>query len=280
MALSGLTSKVALVTGAARRRSIGRATALRLAREGCDVACLDIARPYADFPDYGVGSADELDELVAEIVGMGRRALALRADVSSWDEVHAAVARACDTLGTIDICCNVAGGSGFGMGSGPVLQITEREWDRVVDVNLKGTWIVSRACAERMLAAGRGGRIVNVSSQGGKRGFPTMAAYCAAKAGVILLTQVMAIELGPHGVTVNAVCPGTVDTDLLQKNLALEHVAAGMGADFQEWITRDIPLGRLQTAEDVAAAIAFLASDEAAYITGEALNVSGGQTMS
>ena len=90
----------------------------------------------------------------------------------------------------------------------------------------------------------------------------------------------MAIELGPHGVTVNAVCPGTVDTDLLQKNLALEHVAAGMGADFQEWITRDIPLGRLETAEDVAAAITFLASDEAAYITGEALNVSGGQTMS
>ena len=279
MPLAGLTDKVALVTGAARRRGIGRATALRLAREGCDVACVDIARPYADFPDYGLGSADELDEVRDAVAALGRRAVALRADVSSWDEVHAAVAAAHDALGRIDICCNVAGGSGFGMGSGPALQIGEREWDRVVDVNLKGTWMVSRACAERMVAAGRGGRIVNVSSQGGKRGFPTMAAYCAAKAGVILLTQVMAIELGPHAITVNAVCPGTVDTDLLQKNLALEHVATGMGADFAAWITRDIPLGRLQTAEDVAAAIAFLASDEAAYITGEALNVSGGQTM-
>ncbi|MFI5398325.1 MAG: SDR family NAD(P)-dependent oxidoreductase [Candidatus Binatia bacterium] len=279
MPFSGLTSKVALVTGAARRRSIGRATALRLAREGCDVACLDIARPYADFPEYGLGSANELEELVREISALGRRALALPADVSSWDEVHRAVGEAHDTLGPIDICCNVAGGSGFGMGSGPLLQLTEREWDRVVDVNLKGSWIVSRACAERMVDGGRGGRIVNVSSQGGKRGFPTMGAYCAAKAGVILLTQVLAIELGPFGITVNAVCPGTVDTDLLQKNLAFEHVAAGMGVDFQQWITREIPLGRLESADEVAAAIAFLASDEAAYITGEALNVSGGQTM-
>jgi len=279
MPFSGLTAKVALVTGAARRRSIGRATALRLAREGCDVACLDIARPYADFPEYGLGSADELEELVREITGLGRRALALRADVSSWDEVHRAVAEAHAQLGRLDVCCNVAGGSGFGMGSGPLLQLAEREWDRVIDVNLKGTWIVSRACAERMLESGRGGRIVNVSSQGGKRGFPTMGAYCSAKAGVILLTQVLAIELAPFGITVNAVCPGTVDTDLLQKNLAFEHAAAGMGLDHAQWIAREIPLGRLESADDVASAIAFLASDDAAYITGEALNVSGGQTM-
>ena len=279
MPFAGFTSKVALITGAARRRSIGRATALRLAQEGCDVACLDIARPYADFPEYGLGSADELEELVREIRGLGRRALALQADVSSWDEVHRAVAAAYDALGRIDVCCNVAGGSGFGMGSGPLLQLTEREWDRVLDVNLKGTWIVARACAERMIDAGAGGRIVNVSSQAGKRGFPTMGAYCAAKAGVILFTQVLAIELAPYNITVNAVCPGTVDTDLLQKNLAFEHVAAGMGAEFQQWIAREIPLGRLETADDVASAIAFLASDEAAYITGEALNVSGGQTM-
>ena len=279
MPFAELKSKVALVTGAARRRSIGRATALRLAREGCDVACLDIARPYTDFPEYGLGSADELEELVREISALGCRALALRADVSSWDEVHRAVAEAHDQLGRIDICCNVAGGSGFGMGSALLLQLAEREWDRVLDVNLKGTWIVSRACAERMAAGGRGGRIVNVSSQGGKRAFPTMGAYCAAKAGVILLTQVMAMELAPLAITVNAVCPGTVDTDLLQKNLAFEYAPAGMGMDLQQWIAREIPLGRLESADDVAAAIAFLASGDAAYITGEALNVSGGKTM-
>ena len=164
------------------------------------------------------------------------------------------------------------------MGSGLLLQLTEPEWDRVLDVNLKGTWIVSRACAERMIG-GTGGRIVNVSSQAGKRGFPTMGPYCAAKAGVILLTQVLALELAPHGITVNAVCPGTVDTDLLKKNLGFEHFESGMTDDFKQFLAREIPLGRLETADDVAGAIAFLASDDAAYVTGEALNVSGGQTM-
>jgi NAD(P)-dependent dehydrogenase (short-subunit alcohol dehydrogenase family) len=279
MPLSGLNGKVALVTGAARRRSIGRATALRLAREGADVACLDIARPYREFPGYGVASADELDEVAGEIERLGRRALALRADVSSWDEVHAAVARTQEVFGRIDVCCNVAGGAGAGMGAGPLLQITEAEWDRVLDVNLKGTWIVSRACAEQMLAGGRGGRVVNVSSQAGKRGFAMLGAYCAAKAGVILLTQVLAQELGPSGITVNAVCPGTVDTDLLNKDKQFEQMVGVLEGDFQRWVSREIPLNRLQTPEEVAAAIAFLASDDAAYITGEAINVSGGQTM-
>jgi NAD(P)-dependent dehydrogenase (short-subunit alcohol dehydrogenase family) len=279
MALTGIAGKVALVTGAARRRGIGRATALRLAREGADVACLDIARPYADFPGHGVAGSDELDEVVHEIDAMGRRALALRADVSAWSDVHAAVARAHDALGAVDLVCNVAGGAGFGMGLGPLLQIGEREWDRVIDVNLKGTWMVARAAAERMLAAGRGGRIVNVSSQAGKRGFPMLGAYCAAKAGVILLTQVLAQELGPSGITVNAVCPGTVDTDLLNKDRQFEQMLGALEGDAARWIAREIPLGRLETADEVAAAIAFLCSDDAAYITGEALNVSGGQTM-
>lgn len=279
MALSGLEGKVALVTGAARRRGIGRATALRLARDGADIACLDIARPYTDFPQYGVATADELDEVVAQVRELGRRAVAIRADVSSWDQVYAAVAQAHDALGRIDICCNVAGGAGPGMGAGPLLQIAETEWDRVVDVNLKGTWMVARACAERMLTAARGGRIINVSSQAGKRGFPMLGAYCAAKAGVILLTQVLAQELGASGITVNAVCPGTVDTNLLNENHQFEQMIGVLEGDFTRWMRREIPLARLQTPEDVAAAIAFLASDDAAYITGEALNVSGGQTM-
>jgi NAD(P)-dependent dehydrogenase (short-subunit alcohol dehydrogenase family) len=279
MALNGIAGKIALVTGAARRRSIGRATALRLAAEGADVACLDIGRPYDDFPAYGVAAADELDEVVREVEARGRRALALRADVSSWDEVHAAVAQAHRAFGAIDLVCNVAGGAGPGMGMGPLLHISEGEWDRVVDVNLKGTWLVSRACAERMLAAGRTGRIVNVSSQAGKRGFPLLGTYCAAKAGVVLLTQVMAQELGPAGITVNAVCPGTVDTDLLNKDGQFEAMIGALEGSAERWIAREIPLGRLESADDVASAIAFLCSDDAAYITGEALNVSGGQTM-
>jgi NAD(P)-dependent dehydrogenase (short-subunit alcohol dehydrogenase family) len=279
MGLAGIAGRTALVTGAARRRGIGRAVAVRLAREGADVACLDIARPYADFPDYGVAAADELDEVVREIEGMGRRALAVRADVSSWTEVHAAVAQVHEVLGPIELCCNVAGGAGLGMGGGPLLQISEAEWDRVLDVNLKGTWMVARACAERMIAAGRRGRIVNVSSQAGKRGFPMLGAYCAAKAGVILLTQVLAQELGPAGITVNAVCPGTVDTDLLNKDGQFEQLIGALEGSLERWMAREIPLGRLETPDDVAAAIAFLCSDDAAYVTGEALNVSGGQTM-
>ena len=278
--LTGIEGKVALVTGAARRRGIGRATVLRLAQEGADVACLDIARSYDDFPDYPVASGDELDEVVEEVKGLGRRAVALRADVSSWDEVQEAADAAVAELGTVDLCCNVAGGAGFGMGAGPLLQITEAEWDRVLDVNLKGTWMVARACAERMLRAGRGGRIVNVSSQAGKVGWPMLGAYSAAKAGVILLTQVLARELGPMGITVNAVCPGTVDTDLLNKDRQLEvMMEATTPGGFEAWVNREIPLGRLETGDDVAAAIAFLCSDDAAYITGEAVNVSGGQTM-
>ena len=279
MALEGIAGKVALVTGAARRRGIGRATALRLAREGADVACLDIARAYDDFPGHGTASADELDEVVAEIEGMGRRAVALRADVSSWDQVHAAVDQAVEALGRVDLVANVAGGASLGAGAGPVVQLTEKEWDLVVDVNLKGTWMVSRACALKMAAAGTGGRIVNVASQAGKRGFPMLGAYCAAKAGVILLTQSMAIELGPMGITVNAVCPGTVDTDLLNKDRQMEQALEMMPGGVDGWIRQEIPLGRLETGDDVAASIAFLMSDDASYITGEALNVSGGQTM-
>ena len=276
MGLEGIAGKVALVTGAARRRGIGRATAMRLAREGADVACLDIARPYEAFPGHGVASADELEEVVAEITALGRRAVAVRADVSSWDEVHAAVDTAREALGPIDLVANVAGGASLGAGAGPLLGLTEKEWDMVLDVNLKGTWMVSRACAPTM---GRGGRIVNVSSQAGKRGFPFLGAYCAAKAGVILLTQTLAIELGPMGITVNAVCPGTVDTDLLNKDHQMEQAVGMAPGGLDGWLQREIPLGRLETADDVASAIAFLMSDDASYITGEAVNVSGGQTM-
>ena len=277
--MQGIEGRVALVTGAARPRGIGRATALRLAREGADVACLDIARPYADFPGHGVASSDDLDAVVEEIRSLGRRAVALRCDVSSWDEVHAAVESASAELGVITLVANVAGGAGFGMGLGPLLGISEAEWDVVVDVNLKGTWMVSRACATKMVGAGEHGRIVNVASQAGKRGFGGLGAYCAAKAGVILLTQTMALELGPSNITVNAVCPGTVDTDLLNPDGRMQQLLAGAPGGFDAWVKREIPLGRLETADDVAASIAFLCSDDASYITGEALNVSGGQTM-
>src|SRR3954466_12855003 len=213
---------VALVTGAARPRGIGRGTALRLATEGADVACLDIARPYEEAPTHGTATADDLDSIVAEITALGRRAVAVRADISDADQVESAVASATEELGTITAVANVAGGSGVGFGVGPLLVVEPDEFRRVLDVNLVGTWLVSKACASRMVTAGVGGRICNVSSQAGKKGFPMIGAYCAAKAGVILLTQTMAMELGPVGISINAVCPGTVDTDLINPDGMLE----------------------------------------------------------
>ncbi len=269
---------VALVTGAARPRGIGRATAVRLAAEGADVACLDIARAYDDAPAHGVASADDLDSLVAEIEGLGRRAVALRADIADGDAVEAAVATATETLGTVTALANVAGGSGPGFGAGPLVALPESEFRRVFDVNVTGTWLASKAVASRLVADGRPGRICNVSSQAGKLAFPMIGAYSAAKAAVISLTQGMARELGPAGIAVNAVCPGTVDTDLTNPNGMMKML---MGGDegFDTWIRREIPLGRLQSPEEIAASICWLLSSDAAGLTGEAVNVSAGQTM-
>ncbi len=270
--------QVALVTGAARPRGIGRATALRLAEGGADVACLDIARPYAEAPGHATATADDLDSVVAEIEALGRRAVAVRADVSDEQEVETAVATATDALGTIQLVANVAGGSGIGFGVGPLLSVGADEFRKVLDVNVVGTWLVSRACAQRMVDAKVGGRICNVSSQAGKKAFPMLGAYCAAKSGVILLTQCLATELGPAGISVNAVCPGTVDTDLINPNGMFETMLGGPDGA-RAYIDREIPLGRLQTAEEIAASICWLLSEDAAAVTGEAVNTSAGQTM-
>jgi len=270
--------QVALVTGAARPRGIGRATAMLLAAGGANVACLDIARPYDDAPGHATASGDDLDSVVADIEALGRRAVAVRADVSDEAAVDAAVAEASAALGTIQLVANVAGGSGPGFGFGPLLSVPTEEFRRVLDVNLVGSWLVARSCAQRMVDAKVPGRICNVSSQAGKKAFPMLGAYCAAKSGVILLTQCLASELGPAGIAVNAVCPGTVDTVLINPNGLFELMLGGPeGA--QAYIEREIPLGRLQTAEEIAATIAWLLSDDARAVTGEAVNVSAGQTM-
>jgi NAD(P)-dependent dehydrogenase (short-subunit alcohol dehydrogenase family) len=270
--------RTALVTGAARPRGIGRATALRLAEGGADVACLDIAGPYEEAPAHGTASPDDLREVVERIEALGRRALALRADVSVEAQVETAVQAASEVLGTITLVANVAGGSGPGFGVGPLVALADREFRRVLDVNVVGTWLVSRACAGRMVSAGVGGRICNVSSQAGKRAFPFLGAYSTAKAAVIVLTQSLALELGPAGISVNAVCPGTVDTDLTNANGLLEQLLGGPEG-LASFLEREIPLRRLQTADEIAATICWLLSEEAAAVTGEAVNASAGQTM-
>jgi NAD(P)-dependent dehydrogenase (short-subunit alcohol dehydrogenase family) len=251
---------------------------MELARGGAAVACLDIARPYADAPAHGTASGDDLASLAADIAALGGPVATAVADVSDEDEVEAAVSAVSAELGTVTLVANIAGGSGPGFGLGPLLGVPVSEFRRVLDVNVIGTFLVSKACATRMIGAGVGGRICNVSSQAGKRAFTFLGPYCAAKAGVILLTQTMATELGPQGISVNAVCPGTVDTDLINKDDMFTQLMGGPDG-LAAYVAREIPLNRLQSAEEIASAICWLLSDSARGVTGEALNVSAGQTM-
>jgi NAD(P)-dependent dehydrogenase (short-subunit alcohol dehydrogenase family) len=270
-----LQDKVAIVTGCARERGIGRAIALRLAHDGAHIVAADYCRSLPEYPDTKFGQMEELDGLVAEIRRLGRKAIAVRVDVTSETEVAAMTEAAMREFGRIDIMCNNAGG-GVGVG-GPVLLQTLDSWNRTVAINLTGTFLCSKHAAPKMIAGGRGGRIINTASIAGKRGSPGIAAYSAAKHGVVGLTRTLAMELGPVGITVNAVCPGFVDTQLLDGLIDTIGTARNLTRDAVIKIfVEQVPLGRMETGDDVANVVAFLASDDAAYMTGQALNICGG----
>jgi NAD(P)-dependent dehydrogenase (short-subunit alcohol dehydrogenase family) len=274
-----LNSKVALVTGACGERGIGRAIAVRLAREGADVVVNDVAaRPYGG----DTGGWGGLPAVVREIEALGRRALGVVADVADAEQVEAMVRQALERFGQIDILVNNAG-SRPGRDRVPVVELEEDAWDEVQRVNVKGTFLCCRAVAREMIRRGQGGRIINLSSISGKRGVARFAAYCASKFAVIGFTQALALELAPHRIHVNALCPGIVETeryDAIAAALAPEGVSA---AAYREQMLQQgaqaIPLGRVARAEDVARMAAFLASSEAEYLTGLAIPVAGGAVM-
>jgi glucose 1-dehydrogenase len=247
-----LEGKAALVTGSSR--GIGRAIALRLAREGSDVA-VNYAR-----------SADESREVLAGVEAAGRRGLIVRADLRSAANARRVVEEAARGLGRLDVLVNNAGGGK----ANAFTEVTEEDYDHVVDLNLKGVFFATQAFARHRIAAGRPGRVINVSSVHEEIPLPGQAAYCAAKGGVRLLTRDLAVELARHGVAVNAVAPGAIATD----------ANAGLMKDRPrlEALLKQIPLGRLGTPEDVAGVAAFLASDDAAYVTGSTYLVGGGLT--
>ncbi len=271
--------KVALVTGAARRGGIGRAIAARLLRDGMAVVVSDLGRPMDTHPDYRSAQPSELEQAVAELSALGDVA-ARDCDVRDGAQVDALVEFAVERFGRLDVVVNNAG---VAIGLAPVVELSEEDWRVNLDVMATGVFLCSRAAARRMIEQGEGGRIVTVASQAGKAGSPWLAAYCAAKFAAIGFTQSLAHELGEHGITVNAVCPGTVLTPLLDVPGGIFDVyprMAGITRDqYERKLLRSIPLGRFETPEDVAGAVGFLVSDDAAYITGEAVNVSGGQTM-
>jgi NAD(P)-dependent dehydrogenase (short-subunit alcohol dehydrogenase family) len=277
MFMYDLKGKVAIVTGAGRKLGIGRGIALRLASDGADVAVADICREFEEFPGYGLGMWEGLKETADEISALGVRGLPVRVDVTDAAQVEEMVRQTVEALGRLDILVNNAGGA---PGPAPVIVLEEAAWNKTMAINATGTFLCSRAAARQMMAQGQGGKIINISSIAGKKASPFLAAYCAAKAAIIGLTRTMALEVAAANIQVNAVCPGQVDTDLQRWGWTL---AAGMrGTTYEDIISRtvaEIPIGRLETPGDVANVVAFLASSQSDYMTGQALNIDGGEVM-
>lgn len=274
-----LNGKIALVTGAGGKNGIGRAIATRLAKEGADVAVNDIAEhPYAaDQTDW-----QGLPDVVREIEAMGRRAISIVADVSNAKQVAEMVDKTVAHFGKIDILVNNAG-TKADKDRVLVVDLTEADWDRVQRVNVKGVFLCSQAVARHLVKQGTGGKIINISSITGKQGSARYAAYSASKFAVIGFTQSLAHELAHYHVNVNAICPSLVDTErvghlataLMPEDLSPDE----QRAEFARRAEASVPLGRLAEGEDVAKMAAFLASDEAVYLTGLAVTVSGGSMM-
>lgn len=270
--MGDLDGKIALVTGAERYRSMGRQIALALAGAGADLAVTGMHQPPdAALPDEETElSWTGLESTAAEIRSMGRRALALRLDVSDAADVEKVIEATLAEFGRIDVLVNTAAVP-IGPDRVAVVDLDEAVWRRLIDVNLTGAFLITRAVARVLVQQGDGGKIVNLSSVLGKTGRRHSAAYAASKFGIIGFTQSLAIELAPHHVNVNAVCPGIIATYRTRGVTENEESAART--------LRLVPWGRMGTPEDVAQMVKFLCSHQADYLTGQSINVDGGWVM-
>jgi meso-butanediol dehydrogenase/(S,S)-butanediol dehydrogenase/diacetyl reductase len=269
--------KTAVVTGSGRRKGLGEAIGRRLAAEGASVVISDIGAPRdAATPGAMIGATDEMEAIAADIRAAGGQASTCVCDVRDFGAQQTLAKHAVDTHGSLDIWVNNAG---IGYIMKPLLEVTPDDWRAVIDVNLTGCFFGLRAAAEVMVAQGRGGRIIYVASQAAKSGFPHAQAYTSSKHGLVGLVRSAAIELGPHQITVNNVCPNHVTTGLgaWQNEYFAKVVGAASVEDYLKAMADRIPLKRPGLPEDTAKAVAFLCSEEANYITAESLNVSGGE---
>ena len=271
-----LAGKTAVVTGSGRRTGLGEAIVRRLAEDGAAVVISDIGRGVdASTPGAMVGETAEMESIAEDLRAAGASVSTKTCDVRRWDEVEALARHAVDAHGSLDIWVNNAG---IGYIMKPLLEVSPEDWGAVIDVNLTGAFYGLRAAAEIMVEQGRGGRIVNVASQAAKSGFPCAQAYTASKHGLVGLVRSAAIELGPHKITVNNVCPNHVTTGLgAWQN---EYFAARQGKTIPQYMAdmaARIPLGRPGLPTDTANVVAFLCSSAADYITAESMNVSGGE---
>jgi NAD(P)-dependent dehydrogenase (short-subunit alcohol dehydrogenase family) len=266
--------KVAWVAGAARPPGIGRAVAIQLARLGADVACVDVVgeKPPPE-QSYRVTRA-MLDETADAVRAEGRRAVVLTPELTDPDAVGESVADAQRELGPIEVCCNLSGGTGPRLGSGPLLDVDPESFRAALEANLTATWLGARACARGMVDRGTGGAIVNLASSAALAGAPNVGAFSAARAGVVRLTEVLALELAEHRIRANAVCPMGVSPHQGAGNPGLTQGTAGGAAP--DWARRTIPLGRYQEPDETAAVVVFLASDAASFVSGQAITVAGG----
>jgi len=275
-----LDGKVAIVTGAARQRGIGRAIALRLAQEGADVVATAVARPPEEYPEAERQAGWRgVDSVAAEIEEMGRRALALDVDVTDGEQVRSMVETTLKAFGRIDVLVNNAG-LALVAGKKNLWEMEDEEWRREIDVNLNGVYHCCKAVAKVLVEQGAGGKIVNLSSLAGRVAQGQYGGYTPAKFAVVGLTQMLALELAPYRVNVNAVCPGSTDTDMMDGTF--RRTGDRMGVPFEmvkEGVKHFIPLGRQAEPSEIASVVAYLASPLAAYITGQAILVDGGIAM-
>ena len=260
--------KTIVVTGSGREKGLGQAILQRFADEGANCVV----------SDREIGN--EAKAVAADLAERGgnARVAAIACDVSKVDQCRGLVDETVAAFGGIDIFVNNAG---IGFMMKPLLEVEPSDWDTVIAVNLSGAFYCTQAAAQAMVAANKGGRIINIASQAAKTGFPHLPAYVSSKHGMIGLTRASAVELGAHGITVNAVCPNHVTTGLGAEQNAYFSKLLGFGsvdAYLTNMATKN-PMGRPGLASDTAAACAWLASDDAFYVTGEALNVSGGEEM-
>jgi NAD(P)-dependent dehydrogenase (short-subunit alcohol dehydrogenase family) len=254
-------NQVVVITGAAN--GIGKACAQRFAQEGAFVACLDVT--------------DDINQAVADEIGsLGYGAIALHCDVTNSDSIKAAIDTVMEKWGRVDV---FVGSAGIYTGA-PLVDVSRQQWQRVIDINLTGIFLTNQAVAP-ILMKQKSGSIINISSMAGKTSWPASAEYSASKSGVIGLTRSVAMELAPFGVTVNAVCPGNTLTDMVR---GVAGKVGGMdGMTGEEWLqmrANDCPMKRLAEPWEMAGVVAFLASEDSRYLTGQAIEVDGGLIMS
>ena len=279
--MAGMEGKVALVTGAGGMRGVGRATALKLASQGADLVITDVRREAGDLPPAEVRLEwNSIDTVAEEVRALGRQCLPVYTDLGYSEQIQQMVNEAVGRFGHIDILVNNARAI-IGRDKVPVTELEEDVWHHFLDINTTAVFLCTKFAGREMVRQGNGGRIINIASNASKQASAMGAAYSSSKFAVLGLTQASALDLAPHGITVNAVCPGPINTDRMSYWERSQAQERGVSQeDFRAQIVQQAgestPLGRIAEAEDIAGMVSFLSSEEANFITGQAYNVNGG----